>query len=129
MILREQIEHIALLIYAKTKVLVRGIYRKLLLDKLFRKPQTKQDFLDYAILLIFIYLFATTLYNITKNTAVSIKTKNETAHLIREKQNYRREILADSLLIEKLKSDQGLEQYAREKFNMKRSKDDIYRIK
>ncbi len=66
--------------------------------------------------------------NIGRNTLRAIHVKREINALKREAKQYRKQIEADSTIIEMLKYDDYLEKYAREKHNMQRANEDVYII-
>lgn len=70
-----------------------------------------------------------TAYVVAGNLAVIIRTQRRIAALQREKSAYRKSIEADSTLIERLKYDEYLERYARERFGMQRPDEDVYIMK
>ena len=55
-----------------------------------------------------------------------IRTRIQIGKLNREKEQYVESIYRDSVLIENLKNDEFLEQYAREKYFMQRPKEQVF---
>lgn len=74
-------------------------------------------------------IFLFTAYVVAGNLAVIIKTQRRISRLERDKRMYQSSITADSTLIERLKYDEYLERYARERFNMQRPDEDVYIMK
>lgn len=72
-----------------------------------------------AIILLGIILISRPLYSIIK-TSIEIKALN------REKAIYKSSIRRDSVLIENLKNDEYLEQYAREKYLMQGKEEQVF---
>lgn len=64
-----------------------------------------------------------------KNLWHAVKVKREIAALRREAAAYREAIERDSTLIERLRYDDYLEEYARERYHMQRPGEKVYIIK
>ncbi len=73
-----------------------------------------------AVILIF------TAFVVGRNLVHAVKIKRQIATLEREKARYRTKIDRDSTLLEQLRYDDYLEEYAREHFRMQRSDEHIY---
>lgn len=69
-----------------------------------------------------------TLYFVAGNVINIIRLHSRMSALGREKKRYLQSIEADSTLIERLKYDEYLEAYARERFHMQRPDEDVYII-
>ena len=69
-----------------------------------------------------------TLYFVAGNIINIIRLHSRMSALGREKKRYLQSIEADSTLIERLKYDEYLEAYARERFHMQRPDEDVYII-
>jgi len=67
-----------------------------------------------------------TLFIIGRTCMTIIRTYAEIHRLNAEKEYYLQSIAEDSTLIERLKYDEYLEQYARENFHMQRSNERVY---
>ena len=70
-----------------------------------------------------------TLFFIGRNLVTVIKVGHRIRLLKREKELYEKRIAEDSTLLENLKYDEYLEQYAREQFHMQRRNEDVYFIR
>lgn len=70
-----------------------------------------------------------TLFFIGRNLVTVIKVGYRIRLLKREKELYEKRIAEDSTLLENLKYDEYLEQYAREHFHMQRRNEDVYIIR
>lgn len=82
----------------------------------------------YWIVTIVVF-FVFTFFSVGRNLLHIIKTKRQTNALERLERMYRQKILADSTLLEQLKYDDYLEEYAREHFHMQRRNEDVYILK
>lgn len=69
-----------------------------------------------------------TAFVVGRNALHAVKIKRQIAALTREKEQYRTKIERDSTLIEHLRYDDYLEEYARERFHMQRRDEQVYRI-
>ena len=78
----------------------------------------------WVILTVAIILF--TLFIIGRNAITVVKVHHRIRQLNREKAVYEKRITEDSTLLEKLKYDEELEQYAREHYHMQRRNEDVY---
>lgn len=56
------------------------------------------------------------------------RLSNDINQLQKDKQHYKEEIKKDSIAIEELSSTEGLEKYAREKYQMKKENEEIFLI-
>ena len=65
-------------------------------------------------------------YVIIRNIIVIADYRIKISRLQREKAAYQKSISADSLLIERLKYDDYLERYARERYRMHRADEDVF---
>lgn len=81
----------------------------------------------WKILTAMIILF--TLFFIGRNLITVVKVSHRIRLLKREKVLYEKRIAEDSTLLENLKYDEYLEQYAREHFHMQRRNEDVYIIR
>lgn len=70
-----------------------------------------------------------TLFIIGGSVVSIIKSKRHINRLERQKREYLSKIAADSIMLEQLKSDEFLEKFARERYNMQREDERIYIIK
>ncbi len=61
-----------------------------------------------------------------RNLLHAIRTKRDIRALEREKQSYLEKIGQDSSLVERLRYDDYLEEYARERFRMQRRDEQVY---
>ena len=75
---------------------------------------------------VIIILF--TLFFVGRNLLHAIGIKGEIAALEREKSDYRSRIEADSALVEQLRYDDYLEEFAREHFRMQHPQEKVYVI-
>lgn len=64
-----------------------------------------------------------------RNAAHAVKIKRQIASLNRERDYYRQKIEQDSTLVEHLRYDDYLEEFARENFHMQRRDEQVYIIK
>lgn len=64
-----------------------------------------------------------------RNLLHAVRTKRDIRALEREKAQYLETIAADSALVEQLKYDDDLEEYARERFKMQRRDEQVYIVK
>ena len=71
---------------------------------------------------IFIYTAVLTV----RNLITTIKTRHRISHLEEQRDHYRARITEDSTMLERLKYDEFLEKYARERFHMQRPNEYIY---
>lgn len=69
-----------------------------------------------------------TLFIIGKSVISITKSKRHINRLERQKSGYLQKIAVDSTMLEQLKSDEFLEKFARERYNMQRSDERIYII-
>ena len=69
-----------------------------------------------------------TLFIIGKSVISITKSKRHINRLERHKSSYLQKIAADSTMLEQLKSDEFLEKFARERYNMQRKDEKIYII-
>lgn len=70
-----------------------------------------------------------TAFVVLRNLAHIWKSSRRLAALEREGEGYRKEIKADSTLIEQLRYDDYLEEYARERFHMQRRDEKVFVLK
>ncbi len=75
-----------------------------------------------AIIIIFM------IYVIGRNLFHALSIRSDISALEYEADYYRNHIKADSILLEKLKYDDNLEKYAREKYHMQRRGESVYFI-
>ncbi|MFR9523029.1 MAG: septum formation initiator [Rikenellaceae bacterium] len=71
-------------------------------------------------------VLAPILFVIIQNLSHSISLASKIRALDREAASYQLQIEVDSLLLEKIKFDEGLEQYARENFYMQRRGERVF---
>ena len=76
-----------------------------------------------AIILVF------TVFVIGRHVVHAVKIKRQINALEREREFYRARIEQDSTLLERLRYDDYLEEYARENYHMQRSDEHVYIIK
>ena len=69
-----------------------------------------------------------TLFIIGGSVVSIIKSKRHINRLERQKREYLSKIATDSIMLEQLKSDEFLEKFARERYNMQREDERIYII-
>ena len=81
-----------------------------------------------AFILIFAVFAIWMLFFDTNSFLTHVELNREIDDLENEKEYYKREIEKDKKEIETLSSDKGLEKFAREKYYMKRDKEEIYII-
>lgn len=67
-----------------------------------------------------------TLFVVGRNVVHVVRIKRQISRLQDEERLYRERIAADSTLIEHLRYDDYLEEYARERFRMRRAGDHVY---
>ncbi len=65
-------------------------------------------------------------YVVGRNALHAMKIKADIRRLMRQKEQYMEQIARDSTIIEQLRYDDGLEEYARENFRMRRRGDKVY---
>ncbi len=78
--------------------------------------------------LIFVVFAVWMLFFDTNSLLTHHELNKEMDDLENEKEYYKREIKKDNKEIEKLSKDEGLEKFAREKYYMKKEKEEIYII-
>lgn len=78
--------------------------------------------------IITIVISALTLFIIVQSVWSIIRSKREINRLNRLQEQYQRQIDADSALLNRLQYDEYLEQYARERYNMQRSNEQVYKL-
>ncbi len=78
--------------------------------------------------IITIVISIITLIIIVQSAWSIILSKREINRLTRLQESYRRQIAADSALLHSLQYDEYLEQYARERYNMQRENEQVYKI-
>ena len=76
--------------------------------------------------IVTLVIFAVTTFIIGRTLYSIAKMKIEISHLSREKQSYLQSIKNDSLLLESLKYDEYLEEYARENFHMQLKGEQVF---
>ena len=67
-----------------------------------------------------------TLFVVGRNALHAVKIKGQINALLREELFYRERIAQDSALVEQLRYDDYLEEYARENYNMQRRDEHVY---
>ncbi len=67
-----------------------------------------------------------TLVMVGRNLIHAVRIKSQIRELERQREHYTERITRDSTLIEQLRYDDYLEEYAREHFRMQRSGDEVY---
>ena len=78
--------------------------------------------------IITIVISALTLFIIVQSVWSIIRSKREINRLNRLQEQYQRQIDADSALLNRLQYDEYLEQYARERYNMQRPNEQVYKL-
>lgn len=78
--------------------------------------------------IITIVISALTLFIIVQSAWSIIRSKREINRLNRLQEQYQRQIDADSTLLNRLQYDEYLEQYARERYNMQRPNEQVYKL-
>ena len=73
-------------------------------------------------------IVAFTLFIMGRNAVHAIRIKRQINVLERQKVSYQAKITADSTLLEHLRYDEYLEEYAREHFRMRRTDEQVYII-
>lgn len=73
-----------------------------------------------------LFIVAFTLFIVGRNVVHAIRLKRQINALIRQQEALRVRIDADSTLLEQLRYDEYLEEFAREHFRMRRSDDYVY---
>ncbi len=81
---------------------------------------------EQVVLVAMLIVMAPILFVIVKNIGHSITIFKQISVLNREAELYQSQIFRDSLLLEKIKSDEGLEEYARENFFMQRRGERVF---
>ncbi|MFI3280226.1 MAG: septum formation initiator [Rikenellaceae bacterium] len=84
---------------------------------------------DRVILAATIIVMAPILFVIIQNARHSFSIQMQINALNREARDYQKQIEKDSLLLEKIKFDEGLEEYARETYFMQRKGERVFIIK
>ena len=69
-----------------------------------------------------------TVFVVGRNALHAVRIKRQIRTLTRERDLYQARIAADSMLLERLKYDDFLEEYAREQFRMQRWDEQVYII-
>ena len=69
-----------------------------------------------------------TVFVVGRNALHAVRIKRQIRTLTRERDLYQARIAADSMLLERLKYDDFLEEYAREQFRMQRWDEHVYII-
>ncbi|MFI3286286.1 MAG: septum formation initiator [Rikenellaceae bacterium] len=88
----------------------------------------KKQVREQIFIVITVVIMAPILIVIAKNLYHSFEIWREISELNGETEIYQESITRDSLLLEKIKSDEGLEKYARETFFMQRSGERVFII-
>lgn len=78
--------------------------------------------------IITIVISALTLFIIVQSAWSIIRSKREINRLNRLQEQYQRQIDADSAQLNRLRYDEYLEQYARERYNMQRPNEQVYKL-
>lgn len=89
-----------------------------------KKGFGRKFWIGAAMLVIFLTLLAA-----GRNLIHALKIRGQIKELEQEKALYEEKIARDSTLIERLKEDDFLEQYAREHYHMQRKGEKVYIIK
>lgn len=76
-----------------------------------------------------IIILVFTVFVVGRNLLHSVKIRRQIGVLEDEKELYRQKIARDSTLIERLKYDDYLEEYARENYHMQRRDEQVYILK
>ncbi len=84
---------------------------------------------DRIILIVTIVIMAPICYVIIQNVRHSISIYRQICSLNREAALYQKLIEKDSLLLERIKYDEGLEEYARENYFMQRKGERLFILK
>ncbi|MFI3316939.1 MAG: septum formation initiator family protein [Rikenellaceae bacterium] len=71
-------------------------------------------------------VMAPILYVIVQNIGHSFSLTRQIIDLNREAAGYQKQIVGDSLLLERIKTSEGLEEYAREKYFMQRQGEMVF---
>ncbi len=71
-------------------------------------------------------IFVYTAVQTVRNLVTVIKVEHRISRLKEQQELFRQRIEQDSTMLERLKYDEYLEQYAREKFHMQRSDEHVY---
>ena len=79
--------------------------------------------------IITIVISIITLFIIVQSAWSIILSKREINRLTRLQKSYKEQIATDSTLLHRLQHDEYLEQYARERYNMQRTNEQVYKIK
>lgn len=80
----------------------------------------------WIVVTAFILVF--TVFVVGRNAVHGVKIKRQINALTREKAIYREKIVHDSTLLERLRYDDYLEEYARENYRMQRRDEHVYLI-
>ena len=75
-----------------------------------------------------LFIVAFTLFIVGRNVVHAIRIQRQINALIRQQEALRVRIDADSTLLEQLRYDEYLEEFAREHFRMRRSDDYVYLV-
>ncbi len=73
-------------------------------------------------------ILVVTLFVVGRNAVHAVKIKGQIRALNREKEAYREKIVQDSTLLERLRYDDYLEEYARERYRMQRRDEQVYML-
>lgn len=65
---------------------------------------------------------------VVRNAVHAVRIKRQIGTLERERRQYRERIARDSVLIERMRYDDYLEEYARERYHMQRRDEEVYLI-
>ncbi|MFI3264563.1 MAG: septum formation initiator [Rikenellaceae bacterium] len=88
----------------------------------------KKSLRDRIVLIVTIVVMAPICFVIIQNVRHSISIYRQICSLNREAEVYQKQIEKDSLLLERIKYDEGLEEYARENYYMQRKGERLFII-
>ena len=92
-----------------------------------RRPSPRSRFSRYSAATAAIVVF--TVFMVGRNALHAVKIKRQINLLTREQAYYTEKIGQDSALLERLKYDDYLEEYARENYRMQRRNEHVYIMK
>lgn len=93
------------------------------------KNKPEKSFARRTWMLITMVVVVFTGYFIVRNLIATLDYRLRIRELRQERAEYLRRIAADSALIEQLKDDHFLERYARERYHMQRTDEDVYIVR
>ncbi len=90
------------------------------------KDENRKELRKRVLLVATLIVMTPIIYVTAKNIVHSVAIARQISAIDQEAELYQKSITRDSLLLEQIKHDEGLERYAREKFFMQRSGERVY---